>query len=99
MIDFKKGTEDLIRYRTMDGQDEIEVNFRYLVNLTALFTPYLMKQKEAAIVNVYSGLAFHPMPLLPIYSTPKAAVHTFSIALRHQLKGTSVKVFELIPQW
>jgi uncharacterized oxidoreductase len=97
MIDFKKGTEDLIRYRAVDGEDEIQVNFRSLVYLTALFTPHLMRQKEAAIMNVSSGLAFHPMPLLPVYSATKAAVHTFSIALRQQLEGTSVKVFELIP--
>lgn len=97
MIDFKKGTEDLIRNRAIDGEDEIAVNFKSLVYLTALFTPYLLKQNEAAIVNVSSGLAFHPMPLLPVYSATKAAVHTFSIALRHQLEGTSVKVFELIP--
>lgn len=97
MIDFKKGIEDLVRYRAIDGEDEIQVNFRSLVYLTALFTPHLMRQNEAAIVNVSSGLAFRPMPLLPVYSATKAAVHTFSIALRHQLEGTSVKVFELIP--
>lgn len=97
MIDFKKGTEDLIRYRAFDGEDEITVNFRSLVYLTALFTPHLMKQTEAAIVNVSSELAFHPMPLLPVYSATKAAVHTFSVALRQQLEGTPVKVFELIP--
>lgn len=97
MIDFKKGTEDLLRYRAIDGEDEIVINFRSLVYLTALFIPHLLKQNEAAIVNVSSGLAFHPMPLLPVYSATKAAVHTFSIAIRHQLEGTSVKVFELIP--
>ena len=97
MIDFKKGTEDLIRHRTADGEDEIEVNFRSLVYMTALFTPHLMKQKEAAIMNVSSGLAFHPMPILPVYCATKAAVHMLSILLRQQLEGTSVKVFELIP--
>lgn len=97
MIDFKKGTMDLIKYRAIDGEDEIVVNFRSLVYMTALFTSRLIKQKEAAIMNVSSGLAFHPMPMLPVYSATKAAVHTFSIALRQQLEGTSVKVFELIP--
>jgi uncharacterized oxidoreductase len=97
MIDFKKGTEDLLRYRAIDGEDEIEVNFKSLVYLTALFTPHLMMQKEAAIMNVSSGLAFNPMPMLPVYSATKAAVHAFTIALRQQLEGTSVKVFELIP--
>jgi uncharacterized oxidoreductase len=97
MIDFRKGTEDLLKHRSADGEDEIEVNFRALVYMTALFTPHLMKQKEAAIMNVSSGLAFYPMPMLPVYCATKAAVHTFSITLRQQLEGTSIKVFELIP--
>src|SRR5664280_1308288 len=97
MIGFKKGTEDPIRHRDLDGEDEIEVNFRSLVYMTALFTPHLMKQKEAAIMNVSSGLAFHPMPNLPVYCATKAAVHMLSILLRQQLEGTTVKVFELIP--
>ncbi|HEY3421938.1 MAG TPA: SDR family NAD(P)-dependent oxidoreductase [Methanocellaceae archaeon] len=97
MIDFRKGTEDLTMHRSADGEDEIEVNFRALVYMTALFTPHLMKQKEAAIMNVSSGLAFYPMPMMPVYCATKAAVHTFSLTLRQQLEGTSVKVFELIP--
>ena len=97
MIDFKKGTEDLLKHRSEDGEDEIEVNLRALVYMTALFTPHLMKQKEAAIINVSSGLAFYPMAPMPVYCATKAAVHSFSITLRQQLEGTSVKVFELIP--
>jgi len=97
MIDFKKGTEDLLKHRAEDGEDEIEVNLRAPVYMTALFTPHLMRQKEAAIINVSSGLAFYPMEALPVYCATKAAVHSFSITLRQQLEGTSVKVFELIP--
>jgi uncharacterized oxidoreductase len=97
MIDFRKGTADLLAHRAEDGEDEIEVNLRALIYMTALFTPHLMKQKEAAIINVSSGLAFRPMAPLPVYCATKAAVHTFSLALRQQLEGTPVKVFELIP--
>jgi uncharacterized oxidoreductase len=97
MIDFKKGTADLLKHKMEDGEDEVEVNLRAPIYLTALFTPHLMKQKEAAIMNVSSGLAFYPMPQLPLYCTTKAAMHTFSTILRQQLEGTSVKVFELIP--
>jgi uncharacterized oxidoreductase len=97
MIDFKKGTEELLKHRAEDGEDEIEVNLRAPVYMTALFTPHLMRQKEAAIINVSSGLAFYPMEALPVYCATKAAVHSFSITLRQQLEGTSVKVFELIP--
>lgn len=97
MIDFKKGAEDLFRHRASDGEDEIEVNLRALVYLSALFTPFLMKKEEAAIVNVSSGLAFYPMAPMPVYCATKAAVHSFSLTLRQQLESTSVKVFELIP--
>jgi uncharacterized oxidoreductase len=97
MIDFRKGTADLINHRDKDGEDEIDVNLRALVYMTALFTPHLMRQNEAAIINVSSGLAFHPMAPMPVYCATKAAVHSFSLTLRQQLEGTPVKVFELIP--
>src|SRR5208337_663500 len=34
MIDFRKGTADLLRHRAEDGEDEIEVNLRALVYMT-----------------------------------------------------------------
>jgi uncharacterized oxidoreductase len=92
MIDFKKGTEELF-----DGEDEIEINFKTYVHLSAYFTPLLMKQKEAAIINISSGLGFIPLAIMPVYCATKAAIHSFSLSLRHQLKTTSVKVFEVIP--
>ncbi len=97
MIDFKNGPADLLRGRGADGQDEIDVNLKATVYLTALFVPDLMKKKEAAIINVSSGLGFIPIAKMPIYCATKAAIHSFSISLRHQLKDTTVKVFELIP--
>jgi uncharacterized oxidoreductase len=36
MIDFKKGTEYLMRHRTADGEDKIDVNLSSLVYMTAL---------------------------------------------------------------
>jgi len=65
--------------------------------LSSYFIPLLMKQKEAAIVNVSSGLAFMPIAAMPVYCATKAAVHSFTMSLRHQLKDTSVKVFEIVP--
>ena len=35
----------------------------------------------------------------PLYCATKAAVHSFTQSLRHQLKGTSIKVVELIPPY
>ena len=91
-IDFRKGTEDLL-----NGENEIETNLQAPVHLSALFIPHLMKQAEAAIVNVSSGLGFIPLAAVPVYCATKAALHSFSLSLRYQLKDTSIKVFEIVP--
>jgi len=91
-IDFKKGVEALNR-----GDGEIAINFAAPVYLSALFVPMLLAKKEAAIVNISSGLGFIPMAAAPLYSATKAGLHAFSLALRQQLKDTSIKVFEIMP--
>jgi uncharacterized oxidoreductase len=91
-IDFKKGTTDLL-----NSEDEIQINLQAPVHLSALFIPHLMKQKESAIVNISSGLGFVPIAIMPLYCATKAALHSFSLSLRHQLRATTIKVFEIIP--
>jgi uncharacterized oxidoreductase len=61
------------------------------------FLTHLKRRSDAAIINVSSGLAFVPLPISPIYCATKAALHSFSLSLRSQLKKTRVKVFELAP--
>ncbi len=77
--------------------DEIAINFDAPVHLSTLFIPHLVKQAQAFILNVSSGLAFAPMAGAPIYSATKAALHSFTLSLRHQLSGTSVSVIAIIP--
>jgi len=91
-IDLRRGVQPLL-----EGDDEIRVNFAAPVYLTALLTPYLMKQPNAAIVNVSSALGFIPLAILPVYCATKAAIHSFTVSLRHQLAETGVRVFEVIP--
>jgi uncharacterized oxidoreductase len=50
-------------------------------------------------MTVSSGLAFIPMALTPTYNATKAAIHSYSQALRYQLKSTSVEVIELVPPY
>ena len=92
MLDFRKGPADLEA-----GEDEFRINFEAPVRLTALLLPGLLAKKEAAVVNVSSGLAFVPIAAMPVYCATKAAVHSFSVSLRQQLRSTPVKVFEAIP--
>jgi uncharacterized oxidoreductase len=91
-IDLKKGYDEL-----KSGEDEIAINFVAVVELTALFIGHLMQRASATIINVSSGLGFMPMVNTPIYCATKAAIHTYSLVLRQQLKDTSVKVVEIVP--
>jgi uncharacterized oxidoreductase len=76
---------------------EIDVNLKGPVRMTTRFLPDLKKRPVAAVINVTSGLAFVPLPISPIYSATKAALHSYTLSLRAQLAKTQVKVFELAP--
>jgi uncharacterized oxidoreductase len=77
--------------------DEVTINLGAPIRLCALFTPVLLKREKAAIVNISSGLAFVPIAMMPVYCATKAAIHSFTTSLRHQLRNTSVRVFEAAP--
>jgi uncharacterized oxidoreductase len=67
------------------------------IRVIAQFLPWLEGKPHAAILNVSSGLASVPLPITPTYNATKAAVHSFTEALRVQLAGTPVQVIELVP--
>jgi uncharacterized oxidoreductase len=92
MIDF--GTNP---YELFGGEDEIETNLKAVIYLSAYFIPDFREREESAIINISSGLAFVPLAAVPVYCATKAAVHSFSVSLRHQLRDTPIKVFEIIP--
>jgi short-subunit dehydrogenase involved in D-alanine esterification of teichoic acids len=76
---------------------EIHLNLTVPAKLCALLLPVLRLQPEAAVVNVSSGLALVPKKSAPVYCGTKAGLHLFTKALRYQLEGSPVKVFEIIP--
>ena len=80
-------------------RDEINTNVLGVIRVAAEFIPHLIQQSNAVLLNVSSGLAFVPMARFPVYCATKAAVHSFTLSLRHQLKGSGVKVIELIPPY
>jgi uncharacterized oxidoreductase len=92
MVNLKKGTQDLF-----SGENEVETNLVAPIHLSAYFIPLLLKKKESAIINVSSGLGFVPIASMPVYCATKAAIHSFTVSLRYQLRDTSIKVFEIVP--
>lgn len=79
--------------------DEIDTNLIGTIRVAAAFLPHLAKQRNAVLINVSSGLAFVPMARFPVYCATKAAVHSFTMSLRHQMKDSGVRIVELIPPW
>jgi uncharacterized oxidoreductase len=77
--------------------EEIETNLAAPIHLCALFAEHLAAKERAAIINISSGLAFVPIAFMPVYCATKAAIHSFTLSLRYQLRNTTVKVFEIAP--
>ncbi len=78
--------------------EEIATNYLAVIRLTEQLLPLLTRQPEAAIVNVTSIVVFAPGAAIPTYSASKAALRSYTQALRHTLaQTTNVKVFELLP--
>jgi uncharacterized oxidoreductase len=91
------GREDLTRFGSTDQAERTLVtNVLGPIRLTNALIDHLSAQSGAAIVNTTSGLAFVPMKAAPSYCASKAAMHSWTVALREQLAGT-VEVIELAP--
>ncbi len=91
-VDFLKGERDL-----PSADEELAINLAAPIHLSAMLIPVLRKRREAAIVNISSGLGFTPLAQVPVYSATKAAIHSLSLSVRHQLRDTSIRVFEIAP--
>jgi len=80
-----------------ETHQELAANLEAPIHLSRLFIPHLRKQPRAAIMNVTSGLSFAPKADVPVYCATKAALHSFTLSLRYQLKDTPIQVIEIIP--
>jgi uncharacterized oxidoreductase len=79
-------------------EEEIHILFSGPVHLNHLLIPHLLAHgRPATIVNTTSGGGFVPQPFAPVYSAVKAALHSYTMNLRHALADTTVRVTELIP--
>lgn len=75
-------------------KDEVTTNVLAPVHLSSLFVELPAIE---TIINVTSGLAFTPFSKIPVYCGTKAFMRSFTISLRHQLKGKNIEVIEMVP--
>jgi uncharacterized oxidoreductase len=77
----------------------ITTNLLGPIRLTSALIEHLKKQAKATVVYNTSALAFVPLALAAIYSSTKAALHSYVLSQRYKLKATSVSVLEISPPW
>jgi len=69
------------------------------IRMTGALIEHLKRQPYAAVINNSSVLGFVPMAIAAVYSSTKAAMHSYTMSLRYKLKNTPVKVLEIAPPW
>ena len=77
----------------------ITTNLLGPVRVTSALIEHLKKQAAAYVITVSSGLGFTPMSLTSVYCATKAAIHSYSMTTRYQLRNSNVKVVEIVPPW
>ena len=89
--------EALERARDLaDAEATITTNLLGPIRLTDALVEHLSSRPDSVLVNVTSGLAYLPLVATPTYNATKAAIHSYTIALREALRG-KVEVLELVP--
>lgn len=91
--------EDLKKGEVETAEAIITTNLLGPIRLTAALMPHLLRQASGTIFTVSSGLAFVPLAFTPTYNATKAAIHSYTMSLRYQLRDTGIRVREIIPPW
>jgi uncharacterized oxidoreductase len=77
----------------------VSTNLLGPIRLTSGLIGQLKKQQSAAIIYNTFVLAYVPLALAAVYSSTKAALHSYTLSQRYKLKDTSVSVLEIAPPW
>lgn len=78
--------------------EEINTNYLSVIHFTSLILPQLLEKEDAAIVNISSVAAYRVNRSLPTYSASKAALHSYTRALRDTfMDNDKLNVYEVYP--
>lgn len=77
---------------------EMNTNYFSVIHFTELLLPHLLLKERAGIVNISSIAVFGSHKLLPTYGATKAALHSYTVALRSTYEEEkNLQVYEVYP--
>jgi uncharacterized oxidoreductase len=80
------------------AQIEMNINYIAIIHFTELMMPHLLQKEAAAVVNVSSLAVYGSHKLLPTYCATKAALHSYTVALRYTYEEQkNIQIYELYP--
>jgi uncharacterized oxidoreductase len=77
----------------------VNTNLLGTIRVTSAFIEHLKKQPAATIIYNTSVLGYVPLAMTAVYSSTKAALHSFVLSQRYKLKNSTVSVLEIAPPW
>jgi uncharacterized oxidoreductase len=77
----------------------ITTNLMGPIRLTSALIEHLKTKNDAVVAYTSSVLAFVPLAATAVYSSTKAAVHSYVLSQRFMLRDTTVRVLEIAPPW
>lgn len=80
------------------AQIEMNVNYFAIIDFNELMIPHLLQKEESAIVNISSLAVYGSHKFLPTYGATKAALHSYTLALRYTYEEQkNLQVYEVYP--
>jgi uncharacterized oxidoreductase len=95
---FMNNLSDSANNAAEKAYQEINTNYLSIIDFTSKLLPLLLRQDDAAIVNVTSIAVFRGNKYLPTYSASKAALHSYTQGLRDTFADNDkLNIYELYP--
>jgi uncharacterized oxidoreductase len=77
----------------------IATNLMGPIRMTSALIEHLKGKPDAVVAYTTSVLGFVPLATTAVYSSTKAALHSYILSQRFLLRDTTVRVLEIAPPW
>ena len=77
----------------------VNTNLIGSIRMTSALIEHLKTKDGAVVAYTSSVLGFVPLAVTAVYSSTKAALHSYALSQRFMLRDTKVRVLEIVPPW